>query len=466
MKLKTSLLIMAVVPIFILGVAITSFSLSSFTDAMYEEVEIELTNMAHTISHTLDMAYPGEYVVYGDSVRTLVKGEQILNDNFMLIDPIKVETGLDVSIFYGNLRYLTTIIDSEGNRLIGTYCTALVEKEVLNSGVGKFYNNIEVDTVKYFAYYLPLFNGDKCVGMVAILKHASEVNSMVLNAALPTFFIAFIAMLITGFISVKYAKKLTKDLNRLKRFMNDVGLGKLKPDSGFELIERQDEISDMYKSALKMQKSLRELVEWDALTMIENRRSANKLLAEMQKDLEETNEKYVLVLGDIDYFKKVNDTYGHEAGDEVLKSVADVLKKNMKGKGFAARWGGEEFLLGFKSYTIGKAVDETRAILGEIRRMVVRYDEQDIKVTMSFGVSAADKELNVDKLIKSADEKLYKAKSDGRNRVIYKLADEKVEDEPSYEKSQKAEVEKKEIDADILDYIKELNGENDGRADI
>ena len=147
MKLKTSMLIMAVVPILILGLVITSFSMSSFTDAMYKEVEVELKNVAHAIENTMELAYPGEYVVYGDTVRTLVKGEKSLNDNFQLIDSIKEETGLDVSVFFGNLRYLTTITDDQGKRLLGTYCNALVEKEVLKTGHAKFYNYIEIDKV-------------------------------------------------------------------------------------------------------------------------------------------------------------------------------------------------------------------------------------------------------------------------------------------------------------------------------
>ncbi len=463
MKLKTSMLIMAVVPILILGLVITSFSMSSFTDAMYEEVEVELSNVAHTIENTMELAYPGDFVVYGDSVRTLVKGEKILNDNFELIDSIKADTGLDVSVFYGNLRYLTTITDNDGKRLIGTYCNALVEKEVLKTGVSKFYNNIEIDAVKYFSYYLPLCNADgSCVGMVAILKHAEDVNLMVLNAAMPTLLIALVAMVITGFICIKYATKLTRDVNRLADFLKEIGNGKLRPDSGFELIERQDELSSMYKSALMMQRSLRELVEWDALTMLENRRSANKILGELQNGLDNENEKYVLALGDIDYFKKVNDTYGHEAGDAVLKEVANVLRTHMKGKGFASRWGGEEFLLGFKGYNLKMAVEEMNDVLKQIRALTVKHEDKEIKVTMSFGVSAAKAGENIDKQVKYVDEKLYYAKESGRNRLIYQLEGE--EQDESFKKVKKAK--KKEVDADVLDYIKELNGDDNGRTDI
>ena len=467
-SLKKSLLGVAVLPILLLGIIVTFFSMQRFTRAMYREAESELSNMAYAVNDMLDIMFPGDYVKYGDKILTLVKGESILNDRSEYIDAIKEDTGLEISIFHENIRFLTTIKNGQEERMLGTVCHALVEKDVLLKGQKHFYPSVVIGESKYFAYYLPLVNSDgKCVGMIEVAKSADEVNRMVQASTMPILLIAVIVMIVAGFITIRYAGGLIGDLTKLKNFMKEIAQGNLKTDFDYQLMKRGDEITDMCQSATEMQKSLRELIELDTLTQLENRRSANNTIRGMHHNLVEENEKYVLVLGDIDFFKKVNDTYGHDAGDEVLKYVAMILKKHMKGKGFASRWGGEEFLLGFKGYSITRATEETEEILEEIRKRDVEYGEEQIHITMSFGVAKGTKEKTIDQIIKEADDKLYQAKSGGRNQVVAQLegevadADEQDEMAPSGINSSKPEV-----DSEILEYIKELKGEEDGRTDI
>ena len=464
-SLKRSLLVMAVIPVLILGMVVTYFAMERFTKTMHEEVECELSYMAHAVDDMLNMVYPGDYVLYGDKILTLVKGEDILNDRSEYIDAIKEDTGLEVSIFHENIRFLSTIENKQGEKILGTFSHVLVEKDVLESGEAQFYDSVEIGDKRYFAYYLPLFNSDgSCVGMIGVAKSASEVEKMIQTAIWPLILIAITAMIITGFATVRYATGLITDLRKLKDFMKEIAHGNLKKDFDYGLMKRNDEITDMCKSATDMQKSLRELIEQDALTLLENRRSANKLLNTMHKKLVEEKEKYVLVLGDIDFFKKVNDTYGHDAGAEVLKGVAQILKNSMRGKGFAARWGGEEFLLGFRGYSMSMAAAETEKILEEIRKKRIQYEETEICVTMSFGIAKGKEDGTVDSVIKEADDRLYYAKSNGRNQVVFPLE----EDEPKQEedKNVKKEEQPIEVDEELLDYIKELKGENDGGADI
>lgn len=332
------------------------------------------------------------------------------------------------------------------------------------AGKAQFYNNVEIGERRYYAYYLPLFNSDgSCVGMIGVAKPAKEVEKMIQTAIWPIILIAVFGMVITGFATVRYATKLITDLRKLKDFMREIAHGNLKKDFDYELMRRNDEITDMCQSATDMQKSLRELIEQDSLTLLENRRSANNILRVMHKKLVEEKEKYVLVLGDIDFFKKVNDTYGHDAGDEVLKKVAQILKNNMRGKGFAARWGGEEFLLGFKGYSKSMAAAETEKILEEIRKAQIQYEDEVICVTMSFGVAKGKADGTVDSAIKEADDRLYYAKSNGRNQVVFQLE----EDEKSEEENKPViKEEQTPMDEELLDYIKELKGEHNGGADI
>ena len=122
-------------------------------------------------------------------------------------------------------------------------------------------------------------------------------------------------------------------------------------------------------------------------------------------------------MGDIDNFKKVNDTYGHDFGDEVLKAVAAALKKSTRDDDVVCRWGGEEFLIainGNRKITIDVA-ERMRTAVSEIR---IPAGNDVISVTMTFGVTESIPGFNADKLVGIADENLYKGKTSGKNKVV------------------------------------------------
>ena len=124
-----------------------------------------------------------------------------------------------------------------------------------------------------------------------------------------------------------------------------------------------------------------------------------------------------IVMGDIDFFKRVNDTYGHNAGDVVLKYIASILRNAAGEMGEVIRWGGEEFLV---IYCMN--LEETRKRIDKlqqtIRDLQVRYGDQTIRVTMTFGMGQSDPGESYEKVIKRADEKLYVGKNGGRDQIV------------------------------------------------
>lgn len=119
---------------------------------------------------------------------------------------------------------------------------------------------------------------------------------------------------------------------------------------------------------------------------------------------------------DIDHFKKINDTYGHNVGDEVLKQVADTLKKNLRLGDIVARWGGEEFV----AILLGAHENEAKKKADEIRQKVevmTFENPKDLKITISIGVAEFEQGRSFEDLVKHADEALYASKQNGRNRV-------------------------------------------------
>ena len=124
-------------------------------------------------------------------------------------------------------------------------------------------------------------------------------------------------------------------------------------------------------------------------------------------------------MGDLDRFKKVNDTYGHVAGDAVLVEVAARMKNNIRLYDSAGRYGGEEFLLVLPGCTNEEAIIIANRILESISKEPVIFNNTHIKVTISLGlaVNRAGETITVTELVQLADTALYKAKQNGRNRM-------------------------------------------------
>ena len=168
---------------------------------------------------------------------------------------------------------------------------------------------------------------------------------------------------------------------------------------------------------IKYNDTLKEAANTDQLTGLFNRRRAEQY---MEEQIEASNGNPISIsIGDIDFFKKVNDTHGHDAGDEVLKHIANVMKDTLRSDSFIARWGGEEFLIVLPNCN----GDQAYMALDRLRRRImgssVLVGDAEISVTMTFGVSEYDFSGSMDASIKEADERLYRGKENGRNQVVY-----------------------------------------------
>ncbi|MBO4997928.1 MAG: sensor domain-containing diguanylate cyclase [Lachnospira sp.] len=162
---------------------------------------------------------------------------------------------------------------------------------------------------------------------------------------------------------------------------------------------------------------LYEAAQVDPLTGLKNRRGFFEYYGEQVR---EDNDKRptAVIICDIDFFKKVNDTYGHNAGDMVLMHVADILQRNIMNGDEVVRWGGEEFVMLLSKCSISEAVAFAENIRKQVEESTCEFGGQIIKITMSFGVAPLLIERSSDENIREADERLYQAKESGRNRVV------------------------------------------------
>ena len=155
----------------------------------------------------------------------------------------------------------------------------------------------------------------------------------------------------------------------------------------------------------------------DSLTGIYNRRAISEIIPKELTKADQLSKKNSYVLCDIDFFKKVNDTYGHDAGDFVLKEIAEILNQNTRITDTVSRYGGEEFMIFFPQ----TGQDEALFICNKLRKLIEAHDfvhnEDVIKITMSFGIfTAEDEKIAWGDCVNLADKALYTAKENGRNR--------------------------------------------------
>lgn len=408
----------SIIPLIIFGLVILLLSMSLFTKVMYREVEMELSSTAKAFESSLNLAYPGDYHLEGEVSLYLYKGETDLTRQYELVDHLKESTGLDVTLFYQDTSILTTMQDNGGARIIGKGASNLVVREVLEAGAEKFYANTIVFDVKYFCYYIPLKNSDgTTAGMLLVAKPSNRVNNAIRSASYPLMFTAFLAaILISAFIHL-YTRKFDLVLQHIRTFLASVSKGNLTEELDGMVLKRNDEFGDIGRSAVQMQQSIRRTVETDALTELYNRRSGERKLLHVIEKARMNENPFCVCIGDIDFFKKVNDTYGHACGDIVLKSVSNILREHMNSIGFVARWGGEEFLLVFDRMELDEAASSLQALLDKIRHTEIDYDNCLIHVTMTFGI-VSGAEGDQDTLLRLADNKLYEGKAGGRNRII------------------------------------------------
>lgn len=418
-KLYYSLQAFSCVPLLILGLVIMIFSFKTVQSTMYEQVRTELQDVTEMLVATYDMLYPGDYSLQGDGAYQFVKGDSIITSDYSVMDRFREETGIEFTIFYEDTRILTTILDEQGQRIVGTGANERVFQDVFTGNAPHFYTNTTINNVSYFAYYMPLRNADGTViGMAYAGKPCAQVNRAVKRTIFPIFIISLCSIVIVCIISSSYTHKIITALQTIKVFLAKIAGGNLNASLGQEVLSRNDEFSEIGVSALSMQRSLRTLLEQDTLTGLNNRRYADKKLKENQEKLCTKNIPYVLCIGDIDHFKTVNDTYGHECGDEVLKAVGSILRKEMHGKGCVARWGGEEFLLLYEDSTLDQAKENAEALLTCIRHLTVSYEDTEIHVTMTLGMAQASADISINDLLRKVDSKLYLGKDSGRNCIV------------------------------------------------
>jgi diguanylate cyclase (GGDEF)-like protein len=205
---------------------------------------------------------------------------------------------------------------------------------------------------------------------------------------------------------IKHVDGVVIDITKRKELERQ--LYQLNNDLEIKVRERTTELT-------RANETLAEINRHDALTGLSNRLAATELLRSEYARMARTKSAYAVLMLDVDFFKKVNDTYGHAIGDEVLRLVASTIKSNIRVNDFVARFGGEEFLVLLPSTGLEQALhvaEKIRAAIAAARHATAG------QITVSIGVAVASlDQKDQEDAVKVADDRLYEAKNSGRNRV-------------------------------------------------
>ncbi len=215
-------------------------------------------------------------------------------------------------------------------------------------------------------------------------------------------------------------EQLRKESNANKKIIDVTLMGLAFLGASLILVYRSAYYRKKTNKALKEAYSqVEKISKSDALTGLANRRNILECLINEKKRSSRNGQPFSIIMSDIDYFKQVNDRFGHGCGDQILIQISELLTKSFRTQDAISRWGGEEFLLLLPETKLKNAIyaaDKARAL---IQNTIFTCDKISLRLTMTFGVSVGNGNSSIKDIIHSADSALYKGKNSGRNNVSF-----------------------------------------------
>jgi diguanylate cyclase (GGDEF)-like protein len=197
-------------------------------------------------------------------------------------------------------------------------------------------------------------------------------------------------------------------------------------------VQRNDEIgfatkvfNEMVEKLKESQTKLEQLATTDALTGLDNRKQIMQILHDHYEYFQRYKTGFSVLMLDVDHFKSINDTYGHQAGDAVLKQIALIFRENLRNVDTAGRYGGEEFLVVLPESAEDESLQAAERIRKAVANHIFSYEDQVIRLHVSIGVSRIlEPDEDEQAVVKRSDRALYRAKKGWRNQVVYLASDD------------------------------------------
>ena len=257
LSLVVKLILIAVVPVLLTGGIVTYVGINALTTGMRTEKLDDLTTLADSIAAAYDALDDGEYYLDGSS---LMKGNLNITEQTALLDSFMADNHNEVTFFYEDTRYATTILDASGERIVGTSCTEEVKQAVIIGGENYSAPNVPINGEGYYAAYIPLKNGTQTVGMLFCGAPRAEVVEYI-NSQAATMIFALVAVFVLSIVLVTVSVlKLARGLKVTEKAVLGLAGGNLSVEIDQKGLKRSDELGDMIRGVSDLKNRLAEAV--------------------------------------------------------------------------------------------------------------------------------------------------------------------------------------------------------------
>lgn len=261
MKLKQKILLIALIPLLILGVAITVVSNKKINDAMKVTISDGLRGTATAVRSTFRKMNSEPYTLNENN--ELVKGDFNISQQVDLADDIKEVSDIDVSIYFGDTRYMTSAKDASGQRVLSTLSDTTVKDNVLGQGKEYFTDNVQVSGQQYFGYYIPLFDFEtgETVGMVFAGMQKEIVDSQIRQITMIIVALAVVLMIFCAVLIFMIVGKMSKRLSIGVNALEEVAQGKLNFKFDDDSLRQTDEVGEICRAIKKLEENLSDIIK-------------------------------------------------------------------------------------------------------------------------------------------------------------------------------------------------------------
>lgn len=271
------LLLLAAIPTFLAGALAIIFGMLALKDSLHEQIYEELKTITYTVGNLLEEVDDG---AYREESGIISKGDYPLTDNYGLLDKIKEENGLEVTIFYGDTRILTTILSDDGERVIGTRASEDVIDKVMK-GEQDYKGSIELFGHDYLSYYTPLLDNDgTVVGMIFAGKNLSDVKKIITSTMIKSGVgIGIILILVILGIGL-FVLKIKRRIEAVNHYLEEISQGNLTASIHEKVMKDKTEIGSMGDTAVILNNELRTILG-DVMAAFENMAETSHKLESM-----------------------------------------------------------------------------------------------------------------------------------------------------------------------------------------
>ncbi|MCH5266582.1 MAG: cache domain-containing protein [Lachnospiraceae bacterium] len=397
LSLKWEIFALTLIPLAILTIVVTLYSVSSLKAGMQEEALAGLEDVCHSVDVAYKALSDGDYTLKDDE---LMKGSFNVTQNEEMIDNFVKDSDTEITLFYGDTRRATSLLDADtGEKLLGTQASATVTEQVVNKGEDFSSVNLEINGKNYYAYYIPMKNTDgSTVGMYFAGKPSTNVDNTITSKVMGILGISLVLLLLAAVVAMYIANKIGKAVNRAEDMLGKLSQGDLNISVDARLLRRKDELGTMCKSIQELVNQLKNIIgnmkqSADALSVSgENLDSlaeqTNKTVAEVSHAVEDISRGTTSQARDTEH--------AADNVDEVGQAIHKIVEKVETLHGTSATM--EEAKSQAESIIIelGESSEQTIEAIKRIENQVKLTDESVLKIQDAISlISSIAEETNL-----------------------------------------------------------------------